>query len=175
MGKSGNILALDQGTTSSRAIVFGPDLGCGAWRSASSPSIIPADRAGSSTTRRTSGARRVETARAGASAARLQRRRYRRHRHHQPARDLRYCGIGAPASRSTTPSSGRTGAPPTCAAAEAAGPRAGDHGARPACCSTPTSRRPRSPGCSIMWRARAHRPRPASLLSARSTVSCCGA
>jgi glycerol kinase len=27
MGKSGNILAIDQGTTSSRAIVFGPDLG----------------------------------------------------------------------------------------------------------------------------------------------------
>src|SRR6476646_10191764 len=26
MGKSGNILAIDQGTTSSRAIVFGPDL-----------------------------------------------------------------------------------------------------------------------------------------------------
>ena len=33
---------------------------------------------------------------------------------------------------------------------------------RPACCSIPISRPPRSPGCSTMWRARARSPRPAS-------------
>ena len=37
--------------------------------------------------------------------------RHRRGRHHQPARDRPSCGTGRPASRSTTPSSGRTPAP----------------------------------------------------------------
>ena len=58
MTKSGSILALDQGTTSSRAIVFG----AGSCASAGSPSASSPSttrpRAGSSTTPRTSGARR---------------------------------------------------------------------------------------------------------------------
>ena len=37
------------------------------------------------------------------------------HRHHQSARDHGACGSGRPASRSPTPLSGRTAAPPSCA------------------------------------------------------------
>ena len=46
----------------------------------------------------------------------------RRDRHHQPARDRPGSGIARPGGRSTAPSSGRTGAPPSaCAALKAAG------------------------------------------------------
>ena len=58
--------------------------------------------------------------------------------------------------RSTAPSSGRTGAPPTlCAALTRGRARGAGHGRAPACCSTPISRPPRSPGCSTTCRARA--------------------
>ena len=67
--------------------------------------------AGSSTTRARSGrrssrSRARRSRRAGVAAAR-----HRRDRHHQPARDDGRLGPRAPASRSATRSSGRTGAP----------------------------------------------------------------
>ena len=108
------ILALDQGTTSSRAIVFDHD---GAIRAVAQkeftqifpqpgwvehdPQEIWASQIGVA----------VEAlGRAQAAAAR-----HRRHRHHQPARDDGRLGSRDRRARSTTRSSGRTAAPPTSA------------------------------------------------------------
>ena len=70
-------------------------------------------------------------------------------------------GTARPASRSTARSSGRTGARPSdCAELKADGAEAAGPGDEPACCSTPISPPPRSPGCSTMCpgaRARAER------------------
>ena len=172
----GPILALDQGTTSSRAIVFGADLRHpAASASASSPSTIPAsgwvehdpeDIWRTTRRDRPPGARRRQA----------RRRRHRRHRHHQPARDLRRSGTGAPASRSTAPSSGRTGAPPTmCRELKAAGHE-------PAVTAkTGLLLDPYFSATKIAWlldhvrgRARAGA-RPATSPSAPSTPSCSGA
>ena len=81
------ILALDQGTTSSRAIVF--DHARRPWsrsrrRSSGRSSRSPA---GSSTTRRRSGPRNRAWRRRRSSGAARRRDRRRRDRHHQPARD----------------------------------------------------------------------------------------
>ena len=103
------ILALDQGTTSSRAIVFGADLSLRGLGAARVRPALSRRRAGWSTIRRTSGARpwrrrgrrsrlpssRPPTSPPSASPTSA-----------RPA----CCGTGAPASRSTAPSSGRTGA-----------------------------------------------------------------
>ena len=150
------ILALDQGTTSSRAIVFdhaGDDPR--ASRSGNSGRSFRSP-AGSSTTRPRSGRRsracmHEALAKAGIGAARR-----RRDRHHQPARDDGACGTARPASRSPTRSSGRTGAPRAlCDAAARGGPRADCSRARPGSCSTPTSPAPSSSGCSTTCPARA--------------------
>ena len=104
------VLALDQGTTSSRALVFDHE---GAVRAVAQAGI-PADsfrtRDGSSTTPTKSGRRNpvccTRRSRGPASA-----RGHRGHRHHEPARDDR--GVGPrdrPADRAR-PSCGRTGAP----------------------------------------------------------------
>ena len=60
----------------------------------------------------------------------------------------RWSGTARPASRSTTPSSGRTGAPRTSAHAEGRRATRRSSPPRPACCSTPISPAPRSPGSS---------------------------
>ena len=89
-------------------------------------------------------------------------------------RETTSCGTAPPAGRSTMPSSGRTGAPPThCAKLRQAAQKARSRPA-PGSCSIRISRRPRSRGCSIIVDgARAPR-KPAGWHSARSTVSCCG-
>ena len=91
------VLAIDQGTTSSRAIVFRGRLhrGIGA---AGIPAALSGARAGSSTTPRTSGSAARRTSRAALGEAGRRRRRHRGHRHHQPARDDGRLGPRAPAS-----------------------------------------------------------------------------
>ena len=61
-----------------------------------------------------------------------------------------------------------------CAALKAAGQEETVSRADRACSSTPISPAPRSPGSSTMCRAREREPRPASSPSARSTPSSCG-
>ena len=115
------ILAIDQGTTSSRAVVY--DAGHVRRRSARPSrrsSSTTRATGGSNTSRKTSGTRSPARCReALANAGRPGRGRGRR-RHHQPARNGRRCGTAPPAGRSTGRSSGRTAAPPTSAASGAA-------------------------------------------------------
>ena len=143
-----HVLAIDQGTTSTRAIaVSTPQRARRRPRSRSSRSIYPRP-AGSSTTRRTSGARRSRPAATALAKAGL------------APRDIAAIGITnqrettlvwdrAPASRSTTPSSGRTAAPPPhVPQLERRRPRGAGRARAPACCSIPISPPPSSPGCS---------------------------
>ena len=118
------ILAIDQGTTSTRAMVFDEWAARRPRRSGNCPRSIP-PTAGSSTTRRRSGGRRLAVCRRCWHGGP----RCDGHRHRQSARDHRHVGAGGQASRSTTPSSGRTGAAPISAAgwrpkARAVGPAA---------------------------------------------------
>ena len=127
-------------------------------------------RAGSSTTPRRSGARRSRPAREALAKAGARARRGRRPSASPTSARRRWSGTARPASRSTTPSSGRTGAPPSSAQQlRAEGHEPLGRRRAPACCSTPISRRPRSPGCSTTCRARARAPSAASSPSARST------
>ena len=86
----------------------------------------------------------------------------------------RSSGTAPPASRSTTPSSGRTGAPPIFAMRCAQAAMSRRSRPRPGCCSTLIFPPARSPGCSTTSRARAAWPRPAGSLSAPSIAFCCG-
>ena len=154
MGKSGNILAIDQGTTSSRAIVFGagferPGPGAARVRPA-----FPGRWLGGARSRRTS----------GAPPSRRRARRWRRRR--LAAGDI--AGIGITNQRETCVLwDRRTGKPihraivwqdrrtaDMCRRSRRPATRRRSR-PRPACCSIPTSRPPRSPGCSTTWRARA--------------------
>ena len=139
------VLALDQGTTSSRAIVFDRDGAVRALGAAGVPADLPAAGLGRARRRGDLG-----------DAARPSRAR----RWPRPAsapRDIAAIGITnqrettvlwdrahRPAAR-TTPSSGRTGAPrPSATSCSAAGARGADPRARPGWCSTPTSPAPSS-------------------------------
>ena len=109
------VLALDQGTTSSRAIAFDRD-GQAGRRSPSTSSRSSSRRpATSPTTRRRSGASQLAVAREAlatrASAAPSDR----RDRHHQPARDDGRLGARDRAARRRRRSSGRAGSPPRSA------------------------------------------------------------
>ena len=104
------VLALDQGTTSSRSILFDHDGNAVAIGAARIHAALSALRAGSSTTPRRSGPRRPRRSREVLARARRDRRRRRGHRHHEPARDDGALGSRAPGGRSPAPSSGRTGA-----------------------------------------------------------------
>ena len=127
MAKPGTVLAIDQGTTSSRAIVFDADLGVLRARAARvRPALsglgwvehdpediwrttVATARAGAG--RRQAGRRATSPPSASPTSAR-------------PASS----GTGAPAGRSTAPSSGRTGARRSaCRSLKRAGPRAGRH------------------------------------------------
>ena len=114
MAKPGTVLAIDQGTTSTRAIVFGADGASGA-RAARVAQHYPAtgwvEHDPEDIWRTT-----VETARQALAAVKVGAGRRGRDRHHQPARDLRHLGT-AHGRRSTAPSSGRTGARRRSAAA----------------------------------------------------------
>ena len=151
------ILALDQGTTSSRAIVF--DATGTSWRRRSRSSAdLSAARLGRARPERDLGdAARRRAARRSRKAG-------------VSARDV--AAIGITNQRETTVvwdratgradratrSSGRTGARRRSATQlRAARPWAARSARRPGSCSTPTSPAPRSPGCSTTCRARAQR------------------
>ena len=105
------ILALDQGTTSSRAIVFDHAGSVKAVAQRSFVQIFPSSPAGSSTTQARLWSTQIGVATEAISHAGITTLRHRRHRHHQPARDHGGLGSRVPASQSPMPSSGRTGAP----------------------------------------------------------------
>ena len=112
------LLALDQGTSSSRSIVFDAHGRIVAMAQREFRQIYPQPGWVEHDPKEI-WETQLATAREALAKAGLHGRRHRRHRHHQPARDHAWCGTAAPASRSTTPSSGRTAAPsppaPRCA------------------------------------------------------------
>ena len=112
------VLAIDQGTTSTRAMLFRADTSVAALPSASSRSTFP-PTARSSTSLRICGRRPSKPA-ARAARGRRTRRRHRRHRHSQSARDhadMEPQTGRAPIARS----SGRTAYAGLCARLEEAG------------------------------------------------------
>ena len=108
------VLAIDQGTTSSRAIVFRSDISIAATAQQEFPQHFPAsgwvehepEDIWTST---------VATCRDALEKAGLDGEGHRRDRHHQPARDDGGVGPRHRARPCTAPSSGRTAAPPTSA------------------------------------------------------------
>ena len=106
------ILALDQGTTSSRAIVFDHDGAIARRRRRRSSSRSSRSRAGSSTTRRRSGRTQIGVASEALARAALTAARHRRPSASPTSARPPSSGTARPASPSTTPSSGRTAAPP---------------------------------------------------------------
>ena len=150
-----HVLAIDQGTTSSRAIVFDAGLRHRRRGAGGVPAALPAARLG--------------RARPRGHLAHGRRHLPRRHRARRASTPADIAAIGItnqrettlvwdrahrPADR-TTPSSGRTAAPPTLRRAARRRPRADGHASAPACSSTPTSPAPSSPGSSTTSRARA--------------------
>ena len=106
---TGYILAIDQGTTSSRAIVFDGDDEDRRRRPEGIHPALSRSPAGSSMTRRRSGTAWSGDLQDGASkAAKCQGRRHRGDRHHQPARDRRHLG---PADRQADPQRHRLAGP----------------------------------------------------------------
>ena len=166
------VLALDQGTTSSRAILFDHDGRVVACRPARVPADLSRARPGWSMIRRTSGPARSAS-----------RRRSCRKQARSPA-DIAAIGItnqrettivwdkatGRPIHNAIVWQDRRTA--PLCDDLNA--PRAGSRrfARRPAWSSTPTSPARRSSGCSTTSPARASEPSAASCSSARSTPSC---
>ena len=151
---NGHVLVVDQGTTSTRSIIFGPDAALVAMAQEEFPQIFPQpgwvehdpeDRSGEPRSRqrgRLSRGPASSRARSPGSGSPTSAKR-------------RWSGAGRPAVRSTTRSSGRIAArrrfAPNSRSADArrSCPRA------PACCSIPISRRRKSPGSSTMFPARA--------------------
>ena len=170
MNRARHILAIDQGTTSTRSIVFDDAAQNGRRRAARVPAALSGGRLG--------GARRggylARYARDGARSARAIRRgraRHRRHRHHQPARDRGGLGArarGMPIHRAIVWQDRRTA--DVCAQLEARRCRGAGARARPGCCSTRIFPAPRSPGCSTTCRARAARAERGEL--AFGTIDC---
>ena len=152
-----HILALDQGTTSSRTIVFD---------ARSAPRRLCASTSLPSTTRPPAGSNMMPRRSGPASSPpprsvldKVERRRHRRHRHHQPARDHRDLG---PRDRQADPQRDRLAGPAHrrhLRRAQGRGPRGHGDRSAPACCSTPISPPPRSPGCSTTSTVRASGPR----------------
>jgi glycerol kinase len=104
-----HILALDQGTSSSRAIVFDATGASPRHRPAGIPPVLPAARLGRARSGRSG--RPSSTAPRGPGQSRHHRPRCRRHRHRQPARNHRAVGARHRPPRWRRPSSGRTAAP----------------------------------------------------------------
>ena len=165
------VLALDQGTTSSRAIVFDEAGARARWRSPSS-ARSSRSRAGSSTTRRRSGLAARRRARGA------------RQRAASTARDLAAIGITnqrettvlwdrATGEPIATRSSGRTAAPPPLRAAQARGARgAGAREDRPR--ARPVLLRHQARLAARQRARRARRAEAASSRSARSTPGSSG-
>ncbi len=167
------VLAIDQGTTSTRAILFRADMSIAAVAQREFPQHFPADGEVEhepedlwTTTRRDLPRRHAQGRRRGA--------RYCRHRHRQSARN--HVAVGARHRRAAA-SRHRLAGPPHCGFLCAAGAAATSRCSlqRPACCSIRISPAPSSPGCCD------HAPGAAAKLahaanspSARSTRICCG-
>ena len=165
------ILAIDQGTTSVPGDPVRRTAAGRGHRPGGVPPALPRHRLGRTRPRGPVVHRRRHRPRRAIEKAGVDGRRHRRHRHHQPARNHAGLGPRDRQARSTTPSSGRTAAPPTSAPRlKEAGHERDDHRSAPACCSTPTSRAPRSP---MAARQRRRRPRAGrarrACSSARST------
>ena len=170
MAKPGSILALDQGTTSSRAIVFGADLRILGLAQREFAQHYPAsgwvEHDPEDIWRTT-----VETARQALAGAAL-----------APG-DIAAIGItnqretcvvwdrrtGKPIHRAIVWQDRRTA--DVCRRLKRGRATSLPSRPRPACCSTRTSRPPRSPGCWTTSRARASSPRPGTWPSAPSTPS----
>ena len=141
------ILALDQGTTSSRSIVFDHAGRAVAHRAARIRAALSALRLGRARRRGNLGDQ-AATDRRGARARATRRPATSPRSASRTSARRRCCGIAARAARSRRPSSGRTGAPPSIASAcSATASKPRSRGA-PACCSTRISRAPSSRGCS---------------------------
>ena len=166
------VLAVDQGTTSTRAILFRPDLTAVA-ASARELTRFFRPPAGSSTIRRRSGRACSKPRVPCCGRPASQRPRSRRSASPTSAKPSS-SGTGRPAGRSTMPSSGRTAAAPISAAGSTKQATSRCSRAAPGCCSTLISRRPSSPGCSTTSRAPASAPGAANSPSARSIRSCSG-
>ena len=141
------ILAIDQGTTGTTCLVFDAEaeLVGRAYREFAQhfpqPGWVEHDAAEIwQVTREVAGEALDD---AGVAAGRAHGR-----RDHEPARDGLRLGPGRPASRCTARSSGRTAAPPRAATSCARRATSRSCATAPGSCSTPTSRRRRSPGCS---------------------------
>ena len=130
------ILALDQGTTSSRAILFDHAGGLSPWRKRNFHRSFP-NRVGWNINPNDIWSTQAGVAARSADQRRRGVQRRRRHWHHQSARDHRRLGSRRPASRSATPLSGRTGARPRLRSAARGGHWRADPAARPAWSSTP--------------------------------------
>ena len=151
----GHVLVIDQGTTSTRAIVFDRTRDAGRRRAGGIPADFSASRLGRTRSRghlATDAGDRARGDRQGRRAASDDRRR----RHHQPARDD--AGLEPrdrqPIHNAIVWQDRRT----ADAVRRLEGRRATNRArqrARPACCSIPISRRPRSPGFSTTSPARA--------------------
>ena len=89
-----HVLAIDQGTTSTRAILFDRDGLPVATRAAGVAADLSRDRLGRARPRGDLARHRRRLPRGHASRPASTATRHRRHRHHQPARDHRRCGTG---------------------------------------------------------------------------------
>ena len=93
--KSRYLLAIDQGTTGSTALVVGADGSRARPREPRVPAALPAARLGRARARGDSGQRSQVRSRGARSSATVDPTRLRRHRHHEPARDHACCGSAA--------------------------------------------------------------------------------
>ena len=139
------ILAIDQGTTSTRAILFRPDTSIAGVGAAGVRAALPGLRLGRARPRGplAHDGRDLPDGAAGSRSSGLRRR---RHRHHQPARDHggvgpRHRRGGASRHRLAGPAHGRP-----LRSAEGGRARARGDAQGPASSSTPISPAPRSPG-----------------------------
>ena len=161
------VLAIDQGTTSTRAIVFRADTSIAAVAQQEFPQHFPADGEVEhepedlwTTT--------VATCRERAAQGRRQRQRHRRHRHHQPARD--HAGVGS-RHRPAGSSRHRLAGPPHrrhLRAAESRRPRAAVRGQDRACARSLFFRHQARLAARPRARRRASAPRAANSPSAPS-------
>ena len=167
------ILAIDQGTTCSRAIIFDKSGSIVSTRAARARADLPEGGLGRARPDRDL-AQHPRGDRPGARQGRPHPARHRRGRHHEPARDRgrvgqehRRAGLqrdrlaGHPHPADRRPARGRRR-------------RRALQASRSACRSPPTSRAPRSSGSSRTSRVRASGPRPATCSSARPTPGCSG-
>ena len=141
------VLAIDQGTTSSRAILFRADISIAAV----APAGIPAAFSGRRRGRARAGGHLDDDGRdlpRRAAQGRRHGQGHRRHRHHQSARDHAAVGPRHRTRRCIAPSSGRTGAPPTSArSSRPTVTKPAIRGQDRTSASIPISPAPSSPGC----------------------------